>query len=154
MYGVCKTMLRPLSITPVSNLPETPHPLARHVNTGRTGGACQPARQKTAADCREENLMRVHNVNGTSSNTCKCGSWLKHWEKFSRRSLPSYCPESSCYKKPTVGAHVQKDSSTDKGWYIVPLCDDHNRQTGKSLNLSDSISLVSANVSETCGKRY
>lgn len=96
--------------------------------------------------------MKVNNVNGTSQNTCKCGSWLDHWKKFSGQSLPSYCAEKSCTKKPGVGAHVQKDSSTDRGWYIVPLCNDHNLQTGSSLNLVESAILVSANVSQTCGK--
>jgi hypothetical protein len=34
----------------------------------------------------------------------------------------------------------------------VPLCTEHNRQTGKSLELVDSATLVSANVSQTCGR--
>jgi len=96
--------------------------------------------------------MKVTNINGTSENTCKCGSWLEHWRKFSKQSLPSYCPEKACIKKPEVGAHVQKDGSTDKNWYIIPLCKDHNGERGKTLEVSDSIALVSANVSETCGK--
>lgn len=96
--------------------------------------------------------MKVNNINGTKDNVCKCGSWLEHWKKFSGQSLPSYCPEKKCIKKPTLGAHVQKDSSTDKSWYIVPLCSDCNAQTGKSLDISDYIALVSANVSATCGK--
>ena len=97
--------------------------------------------------------MKVKNINGTSENTCKCGSWLDHWKKFSGQSLPSYCPEAKCIQEPEVGAHVQKDSSTDKSWYIVPLCSTHNAKTGESLEISDSISLASANVSETCGKQ-
>ncbi len=96
--------------------------------------------------------MKVTNINGTTQNTCKCGSWLEHWKKFSGQALPSYCPEASCLQKPEVGAHVQKDSSTDRSWYIIPLCKAHNAQTGKSLTVSDSIKLVSANVKETCGK--
>jgi len=96
--------------------------------------------------------MRVKNINGTSGNICKCGSWLKHWEKFSRQSLPPYCSEKTCMKKPEVGAHVQKDNSTDNSWYIVPLCNVHNGETGKSIDIMDSTVLVSANVSETCGK--
>ena len=96
--------------------------------------------------------MKVININGTSDNTCRCGSWLEHWKKLSGQAVPSYCAEKACTKKPTVGAHVQKDNSTDKGWYIVPLCDEHNRQT-KSLELVDSATLVSANVSLTCGKK-
>jgi hypothetical protein len=96
--------------------------------------------------------MKVKNINGTSDNTCKCGSWLKHWENFSGQTLPTYCPEKSCTQKPEVGAHVQKDSFTDNSWYIIPLCKKHNGETGKSLEVSDNIKLVSANVSSTCGK--
>lgn len=97
--------------------------------------------------------MKVNNVNGTSDSTCGCGSWLDHWKRFSGQPLPSYCPERTCWKKPEVGAHVQKDSSSDRSWYIVPLCMDHNRQTGKSLDLLDGTALVSANVSQTCGRK-
>jgi hypothetical protein len=96
--------------------------------------------------------MRVTNINDTSQNTCKCGSWLNHWIKFSGQGLPRWCSERSCIKAPEVGAHVQKDGYVDMGWYIVPLCDEHNRQTGKSLGLVDGVTLVSANVSQTCGK--
>ncbi len=96
--------------------------------------------------------MRVKNINGTSDNTCKCASWLDHWLRFSGQTLPSYCPEEKCLHRPEIGAHVQKDSSTDNNWYIVPLCKTHNGETGKSLNISDSIALVSACVGDTCGK--
>ena len=96
--------------------------------------------------------MKVKNINGTSSNICKCGSWLEHWKNFSGQTLPSCCPESGCTQKPEVGAHVQKDNSMDDSWYIIPFCTKHNGETGKSLTVSDSIKLVSANVSNTCGK--
>ena len=97
-------------------------------------------------------MKKVKNINGTSTRTCKCGSWLQHWENFSGQSLPRYCPEVGCIEKPAVGAHVQKDSATDRSWYIVPLCKTHNAKTRESLYISDSIELVSANVSETCGR--
>ena len=97
--------------------------------------------------------MKVKNINGTKDNICKCGSWLEHWKNFSRQKLPNYCPEDKCIQKPEVGAHVQKDSSTDNSWYIVPLCKTHNAETGKSLNISDFVQLVSANVSSTCDKK-
>jgi hypothetical protein len=97
--------------------------------------------------------MKVNNVNGTSENICKCGSWLAHWKNFSGKALSSYCDEKKCTAKPSVGAHVQKDSTTDRGWYIVPLCDEHNRQTGKSVELVDNAVLVSASVSQTCGRK-
>jgi len=94
--------------------------------------------------------IKVNNVNGTSDKNCKCGSWLDHWKKYGRQTT-SYCSEVQCTKGPEVGAHVQKDSSTDTSWYIVPLCTSHNRETGRSLTLIDSVILVSANVSRTCG---
>lgn len=97
--------------------------------------------------------MRVKNINGTSDNTCKCGSWLEHWKKFGDQVLPTYCSEIKCTGKPEVGAHVQKDNSTDSSWYIVPLCKTHNGETGKSMEIVNSVKLVSANVSETCGKK-
>jgi hypothetical protein len=96
--------------------------------------------------------MKVININGTTDKTCKCGSWLEHWKKFSGQLFPSYCPVVRCYQKTEVGAHVQKDSAFDRSWYIVPLCKTHNAKTGQSLEISDSTKLVSANVSETCGK--
>lgn len=96
--------------------------------------------------------MKVKNINGTSNSSCKCGSWLEHWKKFSDQSLSIHCSEKSCIKKPEVGAHVQKDNSADSNWYIVPFCDTHNKETGKSLEIVDSVKLVSANVNETCGK--
>ncbi|WP_027360729.1 hypothetical protein [Desulforegula conservatrix] len=97
--------------------------------------------------------MKVRNINGTSDNTCKCsGGWIKHWVNFGGKTLPLYCSEISCTETDLVGAHVQKDSSTDKNWYIVPLCKKHNAKTD-SLTIVDGTVLVSANVSETCGKK-
>lgn len=95
--------------------------------------------------------MKVININGTSDNICKCGSWLNHWLNYSNQPLPSYCPEKSCYNKPEVGAHIQKDSAYDKSWYIIPLCKVCNAKTREALEISDSITLVSANVKEICG---
>ena len=96
--------------------------------------------------------MKVKNINGTSDNTCKCNSWLDHWKRFSGQSVPTYCPEEKCTLKPEVGAHVQKDGYADDSWYIIPLCKTHNGETGKTVTVSDSIALASANVSKTCGK--
>jgi hypothetical protein len=95
--------------------------------------------------------MKVININGTSQQTCNCGSWLAHWERYSGQSLPVYCPERWCTGKPEVGAHVQKDSPRNHVWYIVPLCSKHNALSGKCLDLVDSIKLASANVAATCG---
>jgi hypothetical protein len=93
--------------------------------------------------------MRIKNINGTSNNSCKCSGWLDHWKKYGRQSVPTYCPEASCTQNPEVGAHVQKE--WDNTWYILPLCKSHNMATG-TINVSDNVVLVAANVSETCGK--
>ena len=94
--------------------------------------------------------MKIKNINGTSQTTCACGSWLKHWEKFSGQST-IYCQAIGCTKKDLVGAHVQKSNSSDDKWYIYPLCSAHNKSTGV-LEVSDSYKLVSANKKETCEK--
>lgn len=93
--------------------------------------------------------MKVNNINGTSGNLCRCGSWLRHWERGAGQRA-SLCSVSSCLKKAEVGAHVQKDGSSDRGWYIVPMCGTHNAKT-PSLTIRDDVALVSANVSATCG---
>lgn len=84
--------------------------------------------------------MKIKNINGTSHNTCSCGSWLKHWEKFSGLTA-TYCNEVKCRNKDLVGAHIQKANSTDNDWYILPLCNFHNQSSGE-LEVTDSYKLV------------
>lgn len=96
--------------------------------------------------------MKVKNLNGTSQTTCKCGSWLKHWESFSGKKAPKYCVVNNCLSTDLVGAHVQRDSYADKSWYIIPICKSCNGKHGQDLTISDSTTLVSANKSKTCDK--
>lgn len=95
--------------------------------------------------------MKVKNIDGSSDNTCKCGSWLNHWKKFSRAKA-GLCKERSCTNLATVGAHVRKANSKDQNGYIIPLCSAHNELKGKELEIFLNPTLISANVSETCGK--
>ena len=96
--------------------------------------------------------MKIKNINGTSDNQCKCGSWFDHWKKFSGQTT-DFCQEVSCHNKDLVGAHVQKaDGSSDQAWYIYPLCNAHNQHKGE-LVVSDTYKLVPANKSETCDKK-
>lgn len=97
--------------------------------------------------------MKVKNINDMTDDTCACGSWLEHWKKIGDRGLPKYCMEAKCTRAPEVGARVQKDGTSDNGWYIVPLCKEHHDEKGKLLNLSDAAQLISADVSITCGKK-
>jgi hypothetical protein len=94
-------------------------------------------------------MATITNINGTSDTICKCGSWLKHWQNFSGESIPDICPSYNCYQTDLVGAHVQKANSIDKKWYIVPLCQKHNKSIG-DLDILNSATLVSANKKETC----
>lgn len=93
----------------------------------------------------------ITNINGTSVKNCKCGTWLNHWKNFSRQKAPFQCPVFGCLNKELVGAHVQKGNSTDRKWYIVPLCQEHN-QSNKDLFISDQVELVSADKRLTCDK--
>ncbi len=95
--------------------------------------------------------MKVTNINGTSDNKCKCGSWIKHWEKLSEQTADQCCVKG-CTSDAKVGAHVQRSGGTNN-WYIVPFCYTHNASSEDSvLELNVGTQLVSANVSETCGK--
>jgi hypothetical protein len=91
--------------------------------------------------------VKIKNINGTSQRKCPCGSWLSHWEYFSRQTV-RYCSEVSCLGQDLVGAHVQK-AWGDDAWYIVPLCSTHNQYDGW-LDISDATTLVSANKGKTC----
>lgn len=91
--------------------------------------------------------VRVNNMKGTSNRNCKCGSWLKHWEKFGNRKA-TYCVEVNCLEKELVGAHVK--IGADRREYIVPFCQAHNLSE-EDLEIN-GIWLVSANKAETCEK--
>lgn len=96
--------------------------------------------------------MKIKNISGTSQNDCPCGTWIKHWEKFSGQTTP-FCQVNGCVNRNPVGAHVQKGgTSTDQNWYIYPLCKAHNNKDSGELDVSDSYELVRANVEKTCGK--
>lgn len=96
-------------------------------------------------------MAKIKNINGTSDNKCKCGTWIDHWKKYNiqRQTLPIFCPTKGCLEKPTVGAHVQKDSFLDNSWYIVPLCVSCNK-SASPLEIADYISLAPANKATTC----
>lgn len=92
--------------------------------------------------------MKVKNINGTTQNRCRCGSWLQHWKNYSGQSA-TICRALGCSRKDLLGAHVQKDVSYDNNWYIVPFCNRHNKAT-TSIELVAGTILVSANKKKTC----
>ena len=95
--------------------------------------------------------MNVKNLNGTTTNNCKCDSWIDHWKSFSGQTVKQ-CVVKGCTNNPEVGGHVKKDSKTDSAWYIIPICDECNKKRGQDLDVHDKVNLVSANVASTCGK--
>jgi hypothetical protein len=93
--------------------------------------------------------MRVRNLNGTSDNACKCGSWLQHWKNFSGQRV-NHCVVNGCINPATVGGHVQKADYRDNNWYIIPICAACNQRRG-DIDIFDGTALVSANRGGTCG---
>ncbi len=92
--------------------------------------------------------MKVKIISGAAQTTCACGSWLRHWEKFSHHTA-TYCPVEGCWNKDLVGSHVQKAGDFDKSCYIVAMCYSHNLSTDV-LTVCDAYLLVSADKQETC----
>ena len=95
--------------------------------------------------------MKITALDPARQRACPCGSWLKHWEKFSGQKT-IHCPVIGCLNKNLVGAHVQKAGELTDHCYIFPLCDFHN-QSLEELEVADAFELVSANEDETCKKR-
>jgi hypothetical protein len=96
--------------------------------------------------------QKVKNLNDTSESapTCNCDSWLTHWEKFNNRVANACCVLGCRANTNLVGAHVQKEDSGDRGWYIIPLCKDHNNKRGQELVISDAIRLAPIARQLTC----
>jgi hypothetical protein len=100
--------------------------------------------------------VKVKNLNGTGDNEdVICGSWLEHYRK--QEDIPVtqdlYCAVEGPTHIATHGGHVQKADPNDRSWYIVPLCDQHNVSwKGDTLNISDDVPLVPANIAETCDR--
>ena len=78
---------------------------------------------------------------------------MNHWRNFSGTNDPTYCSANGCINKNPIGGHVKKVNGADNNHYIVPICDSHNRLgSDKEFTIHD-LYLVSANISETCGKK-
>jgi len=93
--------------------------------------------------------MMIINLNDADPCSCKCGSWLRHWQNFSVLPMPLHCPGLLCRERAEVATLVQQPGIKDSGWYIVPLCKCHSRSKG-AVEISSFTTLVPANVNETC----
>ena len=68
--------------------------------------------------------VTVKSIKGTAVHSCSCcESWRDHWTKHTGFT-PAWC--RGCRAKlpaeDLVGGHVVKVNSSDRRWYIVPLC--------------------------------
>ncbi len=88
------------------------------------------------------------NKGGTAPRSCSCGTWKQHWVNYANKPWPATCSVQGCANAATLGAHVI--NSQVSGERIVPMCDSCNGLTG-TFTLKGSITLPSANTSETCG---
>ena len=93
--------------------------------------------------------MKVKNVNGTSGRSCKCGSWLEHWNNFNSGQIANRCRAKGCSNEAEVGAHVHKQ--TDNREFIVPFCKGHNAQKYPIwIELNTGTDCVPASRLNTC----
>jgi hypothetical protein len=83
--------------------------------------------------CRDTSYVSgyVKNVPETSKQKSPCGSWIKYWEKVTRRKAPRACPICNCSNPVEDGVHLylvnERGDNIDDGVYIIPLCRSHNR---------------------------
>lgn len=82
-----------------------------------------------------EILTNIAHCSGTSKRSpeCKkCGSWINHWEKYTKNSLNSL--ECCClcgFGLKEVGAHVKINGY--KGEWIIPACKSCNSKGGNDV---------------------
>lgn len=92
----------------------------------------------------------VKNLHGTSilQPTCKCFSWLEHWEVNKKTNAGAVCMSCGKYvgHSNLVGGHVIKWNSCDNKHYIVPICRECNADPYNVFS-TDEDNLVSANCS-------
>jgi hypothetical protein len=93
--------------------------------------------------------LTIININGTRQCSCKCGSWLQHWQNFSVLPLPLHCPGLLCRERAEIAAFVQLPDLKDPNWYIVPLCKLHSRSK-LAVEISSFTPLVCADEDRTC----
>lgn len=74
-------------------------------------------------------MVLVKNVNGSDRFLRPAGyaSWLDYWERQVRQRA-THCFAFDCNRTDLVGAHVQLANSSDRHYYIVPLCEKCNHR--------------------------
>jgi hypothetical protein len=89
-------------------------------------------------------MIAVHNLNNTGNKNPPAGysSWRLWWQTQTGKMF-CLCSRVGCNNFADVGAHVQKEGSADKSWYIVPLCTACNNISSKEAFLVDAENMVS-----------
>ena len=86
---------------------------------------------------------------------CSCGSWLAHWEKFSKQKAHK-CSVYKCDEPATVATHITRPAAESDDYktdaYLVPMCATHNAKHEEIFRSKNSVTFVWANVEETCGR--
>lgn len=62
------------------------------------------------------------------------GNWLQYWEEATGLKA-NLCKNLFCNEKATDGSHVQLANSTNRKWYIIPLCHRCNCHFGEELTV-------------------
>ena len=99
--------------------------------------------------------MLIHNVKGSSKISKEpprpYDSWLSYWEDKVNYKL-SYSQYYNCpacgkgtLRKDFDGCHVQMAISSDRRWYIVPLCSSCNHTTS-ILSVNTTLVPVPSNL--------
>ena len=89
-------------------------------------------------------------VNNLSAGPQDGESGLIAWERASRQNA-YMCFSAGCIRRLRVVGLVQRDSPSDKTWYMVPLCELCSRKKGHDLDIWDSAPLVPANAPRASG---
>ena len=122
-----------------------------------------------AASCRVAPagtiLINRRNTSKTSHSCPNCGSWIKHWNILSGKTIPvkGDCAVSGCDGRTRngdlaeiVGCHVmikKTGNEEDRNVYIAPLCESCNQRADvDEMTLKREVVLVRANVAETCSR--
>ncbi len=92
-------------------------------------------------------MTLVKNVHGQSYDSPPkgCSSWLDYWEKQTGKKA-TRCGAINCKSNEQLfGAHVIKVNSSDKKYYITPLCPKCNKRTD-NFNVDTELVPVPSNL--------
>jgi hypothetical protein len=95
--------------------------------------------------------MRVKKLLETPNAGCRCGSWLQHWDNFSRQKA-NFCMVLGCDGKPEVGGLVCRETEPEQVC-VVPLCRSCAAKVGTELDIVNTVNLVPVSLEDTCCRK-